>query len=467
MKKTPKNLKLSHRLFFYVLLCSAIFTILATAIQLYVDFKKDVFGIHDNIAYIEQSYAPAIAGSVYDVDNEQLKMQLEGALQLQDIIYLEVVETAGSRTYKLSVGERDPDGSIIKEIPLVHKRINGENFKCGALIVMASMKTVYQRLWSRMLIILTTNAVKTFLAAFFILLIIKFVVSRHLETLSDYTRTLDIGSLDNPLTLKRKKQNLNSEDELDVVVAAINDMRRRIGGGIAKREQVEKLLTESEKKYRSLFSSLNEGICLHEIIYNQKGQAVDYRILEVNPSYEMLLGIKAEEAIGRIASQLYGTDEPPYMDIYFKVVETGESASFETFFPPMAAHFKISVFSPGKGQFATLFDDITEKKQAEELLREHSERLEEMVEERTKDLKDAREKLVRSEKLAALGKLAGLLGHEIKAPLGVIKHSLEFLKVRLDQDVDAKIGEHLNLMHGSNLALVRCCEGIEALAGKV
>ena len=46
-----------------------------------------------------------------------------------------------------------------------------------------------------------------------------------------------------------------------------------------------------------------------------------------------------------------------------------------------------------------------------------------------------------------MGKLAGLLGHETKAPLGVIKHSVEFLKVRLDQNVDAKIREHLNLVH--------------------
>jgi signal transduction histidine kinase/ABC-type amino acid transport substrate-binding protein len=87
------------------------------------------------------------------------------------------------------------------------------------------------------------------------------------------------------------------------------------------------------------------------------------------------------------------------------------------------------------------------RKQAEEALKEHSERLEEMVEERTKDLKDAQEQLVRSEKLAALGKLAGTLGHEIKAPLSVIKHSFEFLKIRLDQGADVKVGKHLNIVH--------------------
>ena len=57
------------------------------------------------------------------------------------------------------------------------------------------------------------------------------------------------------------------------------------------------------------------------------------------------------------------------MDIFLKVAETGEPVSFETFFPPMGMHFKISVFSPGKGQFATLFADITEQKKAEEQIK--------------------------------------------------------------------------------------------------
>ena len=69
------------------------------------------------------------------------------------------------------------------------------------------------------------------------------------------------------------------------------------------------------------------------------------------------------------------------------------------------------------------------------------------LEERTRDLKDAQGQLVRSEKLTALGKLAGTLGHEIKAPLSVIKHSFEFLKIRLDQGADVKIGKHLNIVH--------------------
>jgi PAS domain S-box-containing protein len=132
---------------------------------------------------------------------------------------------------------------------------------------------------------------------------------------------------------------------------------------------------ESEKKYRTLFSSTIEGIALHEIIYNETGKPVNYLITDVNPQFEKILGIKRKKAIGSKGSELYGADEAPYLDVYAKVADTGESASFETYFPPMDMHFKISVFSLGKGKFATVFENITERKKAEGEIKESHLRL--------------------------------------------------------------------------------------------
>jgi len=60
-------------------------------------------------------------------------------------------------------------------------------------------------------------------------------------------------------------------------------------------------------------------------------------------------------------------------------------------------------------------------------LKEYSEHLEEMVEDRTRDLRNAQEQLVRKEKLAVLGQLAGSMGHELRNPLGVISNSVYYL----------------------------------------
>ncbi|MDA3892845.1 MAG: PAS domain-containing sensor histidine kinase [Salinivirgaceae bacterium] len=139
---------------------------------------------------------------------------------------------------------------------------------------------------------------------------------------------------------------------------------------ITERKQAEHRIKESEEKFHALFSEMAEGVYLHEIIYNQKGEALDYRILEANTAAEKLLNIKSEDSIGKLATELYGTKEAPFIDIYKKVAETGINIQFEEYFQPLKKHFHISVYSPQKGKFATIFSDITERKQAEQALKE-------------------------------------------------------------------------------------------------
>ena len=93
-------------------------------------------------------------------------------------------------------------------------------------------------------------------------------------------------------------------------------------------------LSESEQRFRELVQSMTEGVALHELVY-EAGRAVDYRILEANPAFEAQSGISAEAAEGRLASELYGTGEPPYLGEYASVAESGHSISFETYFAPM------------------------------------------------------------------------------------------------------------------------------------
>ena len=86
-----------------------------------------------------------------------------------------------------------------------------------------------------------------------------------------------------------------------------------------------------------------------------------------------------------------------------------------------------------------------ERKKTKDALRDYSQRLEEMVEERTKELADAQEHLVRREKLAVLGQLSGGLGHELRNPLGAIKNAAYFLNMAM-KDPEPEVKEALEIM---------------------
>jgi len=68
-----------------------------------------------------------------------------------------------------------------------------------------------------------------------------------------------------------------------------------IASDITELKQIEEPFRENEERLRSLYSAMNEGVCLHEIIYDESGQAADYRIIDVNPAYESILGLSREK----------------------------------------------------------------------------------------------------------------------------------------------------------------------------
>jgi PAS domain S-box-containing protein len=129
------------------------------------------------------------------------------------------------------------------------------------------------------------------------------------------------------------------------------------------------------KRLHSLFNTMNEGVCLHELLYDSAGKPVDYMIIDVNPSYEKITGIRKKDAVNKKATILYNSTDAPFLDIYANVVETGKPESFEVFWPPMQKNFFVSVFSPEQGQFATVFLDITKQKEQEDALRLSEEHL--------------------------------------------------------------------------------------------
>jgi two-component system cell cycle sensor histidine kinase/response regulator CckA len=139
-------------------------------------------------------------------------------------------------------------------------------------------------------------------------------------------------------------------------------------------------LRRSELRFRRLFEQSPLGVAIHELVLDDLGNAVDYIITAVNPAYTKILGIEEERVVGRRSSEAFGTDTPPYLDIYAAVARGGGPAQFETFFEPLAMHFRVAVCAGEPDSFVTIFDDITEFKMLLDKLRRSEGRFRTLVE---------------------------------------------------------------------------------------
>lgn len=134
---------------------------------------------------------------------------------------------------------------------------------------------------------------------------------------------------------------------------------------ITERKQAETALREMGDRFRSLFESMLEGVGLHELVFNPDGIAVDYRIIGVNNGFEQILRMRAEEVIGRLASEVYKSAPPPLLADFAAVVNEGKPRRMETHIESLNRFYDISIIPWGKEGFATLFDDITARRLSE------------------------------------------------------------------------------------------------------
>jgi PAS domain S-box-containing protein len=148
---------------------------------------------------------------------------------------------------------------------------------------------------------------------------------------------------------------------------------------INEKKRAEIALCESEEKLSALFSSMTEMVVMHELILDNKGEPIDYRITDCNEVFTQITGVKKEDAVGQLATKVYQTEKAPYIDEYSKVCFFKENYEYKTYYPPLGRHFLISAVYLAENQFATVTTDISEIINVQEKLIEKNKELENYI----------------------------------------------------------------------------------------
>ncbi len=132
-------------------------------------------------------------------------------------------------------------------------------------------------------------------------------------------------------------------------------------------------LEESEKKYYRFYNHINEGVALHELIYDNNGKAIDSYLLEANEAFKRLTGHQQEQIIGKRISQIFpntNTNASHWIEIYDQILQSVDPIDFQQHFPSLARWYQVSVYIQKPNRFWTVFQDMTQQQRIAKILQE-------------------------------------------------------------------------------------------------
>jgi two-component system sporulation sensor kinase A len=221
------------------------------------------------------------------------------------------------------------------------------------------------------------------------------------------------------------------------IIATIED--------ITERKNMENLLKQSEERFRGLAERSFDTI----VTADQEGH-----ITYVSPAATRMLGYSPEELVQKpFQEYIKVTEASKALEAFAQLAQGGSIKSVQLEIlrkDGSQAIVEVNAFPIFQNEevvgIQATVRDVTERQQMLKKLEEYSQQLEQMVDKRTRQLKETQEQLVKAERLAAIGQVAAMVGHDLRNPLTGIKGAAYYLKTKPTLKMDQKSLEMLELI---------------------
>lgn len=409
----PLNNKTSKALVLYILLFSSVVTLILTAIQLQLDYKEGINVIQQRINQIKITNIDSLTQSLWTLDYSSIRIQLEGLERINDIIYLKLSDPNNKLIE--SSGKFETTNTITEKIPLF-KKYRGKETPLGTLFIVATKTNLYKRLIDTTIVILISQAIKTFLVSTFVFFLFYYLVSRHLEKIARYSNTLNLSSgSTGSLFLDRKKSHPGDYDDLDLVVNSINTMSENIHSAYAELLENQSELADREAKFRAIFNAITDAVVF---VDNQR------HIIQTNPAFYSMFGYSDKESVGKTTLMVYANPDDYYDqgENRYALNSTPASPIYEveykrkdgTVFPGETLGQKVKLSDGTQIGFIGVVRDISARRKAEN----ENQRLQ--------------NQLRQSQKMEAIGQLTGGIAHDFNNILTSILGFAELTMISLE-----------------------------------
>jgi len=218
--------------------------------------------------------------------------------------------------------------------------------------------------------------------------------------------------------------------------------------------QEKKLSEATKQKFENLFENMTEAFAYHQILTNEKNEAIDYIFINVNERFEKFIGLKRELLLNKqLRDVLPGVHKQSkdWINIFGKVAQDRTPMKIEKFSEDHNRWFEVSIFSPQKGYFSTIFSDITDQKRTEMIQQQHYDQLEDRFQKSCKEIHNKNIELESNKK--ELNTLAIFFSQKLAGPTEEMLRLTTSLKDQLAKELKEKKFTHINQLYLSSFRI--------------